>query len=447
MDPIAVRFIKLLGVLVVSGGLGAGLAQADQLTTTKNFVPAPNTPSYFLDESLPFGGRGEASSAASRRDAAAASVAPRSTESSLDRERRPAVQSPTGATRAEPRERRGAEQYAAPSRNKARTEAERDALRRWAEARRKAAQLPTPRKEMAGNKQGERDAKTRQNIAATRVAERPAALQPAAKPLAARGQQGVPKPPEPASPLPAKAEARPVAPETPPHRAGIGNSAPAHHATARDDWPYAESIFGAAAIPIALVVLGFLWQRRRPHAAALPGAATSSGFVREPAAADLNALLRGLEARIRRKLPRRIPFRLSLLPGLWPCHADEMAVAAAVIDLTGAAAADLSPDSSVVVGTRNFPIAADLAAEVPDAVPGDYVRLTLRENGRGLSETAFEQIFDPVATARPAIVRAGEVMRRLGGFIRVETAEGIGTAVHLYFRPVVARAPHNANSQ
>jgi hypothetical protein len=417
MDPIAVRFIKLLGVLVASGGLGAGLAQADQLTTTKNFVPAPNTPSYFLDENLPFGGRGEASSAASRRDAAAASVAPRSTESSLDRERRPAVQSPTGATRAEPRERRGAKQYAA------------------------------PRKEMAGNKQGERDAKTRQNIAAPRAAERPAALQPAAQPLAARGKQGVPKPPEPASPLPAKAEARPVAPETPPHRAGIGNSAPAHHATARDDWPYAESIFGAAAIPIALVVLGFLWQRRRPHAAALPGAATSSGFVREPAAADLNALLRGLEARIRRKLPRRIPFRLSLLPGLWPCHADEMAVAAAVIDLTGAAAADLSPDSSVVVGTRNFPIAADLAAEVPDAVPGDYVRLTLRENGRGLSETAFEQIFDPVATARPAIVRTGEVMRRLGGFIRVETAEGIGTAVHLYFRPVVARAPHNANSQ
>jgi hypothetical protein len=31
-------------------------------------------------------------------------------------------------------------------------------------------------------------------------------------------------------------------------------------------------------------------------------------------------------------------------------------------------------------------------------------------------------------------------MRRLGGFVRVETAEGLGTAVHLYFRPVVAAA-------
>ena len=33
---------------------------------------------------------------------------------------------------------------------------------------------------------------------------------------------------------------------------------------------------------------------------------------------------------------------------------------------------------------------------------------------------------------------AGELARRLGGFARVERAEGIGTAVHLYFRRAIA---------
>ena len=30
-------------------------------------------------------------------------------------------------------------------------------------------------------------------------------------------------------------------------------------------------------------------------------------------------------------------------------------------------------------------------------------------------------------------MRAAAVMERLGGFVRVESAEGVGTAIHLYF--------------
>jgi signal transduction histidine kinase len=64
--------------------------------------------------------------------------------------------------------------------------------------------------------------------------------------------------------------------------------------------------------------------------------------------------------------------------------------------------------------------------------------LTVRDNGSGLSEDRLDRIFDPAATARPAVAAAGELARRLGGFARVESAEGIGTAVHLYFRRVAA---------
>ena len=46
----------------------------------------------------------------------------------------------------------------------------------------------------------------------------------------------------------------------------------------------------------------------------------------------------------------------------------------------------------------------------------------------------LDRVFDPERTGDPAICTAAALARRLGGFARVESAEGIGTAVHLFFR-------------
>jgi len=57
----------------------------------------------------------------------------------------------------------------------------------------------------------------------------------------------------------------------------------------------------------------------------------------------------------------------------------------------------------------------------------------VRDSGPGLSDEALDRIFDPFATPRPAAAAAAAVMHGFGGFARVESAEGIGTAIHLYF--------------
>src|SRR5438034_1139764 len=76
---------------------------------------------------------------------------------------------------------------------------------------------------------------------------------------------------------------------------------------------------------------------------------------------------------------------------------------------------------------------AAAVADMPGLQLGAYVRVTIRDNGPGLNEAALDRVFDPVATPRPAAAAAAEAMRGVGGFARVESAEGIGTAVHLYF--------------
>ena len=156
-----------------------------------------------------------------------------------------------------------------------------------------------------------------------------------------------------------------------------------------------------------------------------------------PRPTDLNAMLTTIERSIRRGVPSSVKCRLSLVPKPWLCHADPDAIAAATLDLVAAAVADMPAGGDLIVGTRQYAIDEAKAAELAGSAPGDYVRLTVKDNGAGFSSEHLDQIFDPAASAKPAVSAAGELVRRLGGFARVESAEGIGTAVHLYFRRAI----------
>jgi ABC-type nitrate/sulfonate/bicarbonate transport system substrate-binding protein len=165
----------------------------------------------------------------------------------------------------------------------------------------------------------------------------------------------------------------------------------------------------------------------------------------KPPSTDLDAALTALGPQIREKLPAKIFYRLSLLPNSWLCHADAEAVSAVVLDLVAAALPGMPEEGELVVGTRQFSLdaaqAAELSQNAPEGMPGDYVRLTVRDSGPGLSPEKLASILDGQVSISPTIVAAGELARRMGGFARVESAEGVGTAVHLYFRRSASPPP------
>ena len=182
-------------------------------------------------------------------------------------------------------------------------------------------------------------------------------------------------------------------------------------------------------------------------AAPTPAAPTPAATKPEAGPADLNAVLTRLDRAMRHLAPRRAGFRTSLLPELWRCHAEPETVRRLMLDLVAAAAADLKGadlrgKGELVVGTRNFSFDAAAVADTPGARPGEFARVTVRDNGPGLSDEALDRVLDPAGTVRPAVPAAAQVLRALGGFVRVESAEGIGTAVHLYF----PRAPSSSES-
>jgi nitrogen-specific signal transduction histidine kinase len=147
-------------------------------------------------------------------------------------------------------------------------------------------------------------------------------------------------------------------------------------------------------------------------------------------------MLTRMERAIRQRLPRGVDYRASLLSGLWQCRTDPKTVSGLVLGLVAEAG---TGGGRLILGTRNAAFDEGSVADTPGAEIGEFVRVTVRDGGPGLSDEALEQILDPALTTRPGAAAAAETMRRLGGFIRVESAEGVGTAVHLYF-PRLAEA-------
>jgi signal transduction histidine kinase len=148
---------------------------------------------------------------------------------------------------------------------------------------------------------------------------------------------------------------------------------------------------------------------------------------------NLNAVLTPLQRGIRQRTRGKARCRFSLLPELWTCRVDGGTVGPIVLDLVTAAVAVVGTDGNLIVGTRNFAFDTATIGDYPGARIGEFARITVRDSGPGLTDAEFEQILDPGLSARPALAKAAAAAERLGGFVRVESAEGVGTAVHLYF--------------
>ncbi|MDM8540047.1 ATP-binding protein [Desulfococcaceae bacterium HSG9] len=80
---------------------------------------------------------------------------------------------------------------------------------------------------------------------------------------------------------------------------------------------------------------------------------------------------------------------------------------------------------------------------IPEAKPGSYARITIRDNGPGIVKDVIDNIFDPFFTTKPVGQGSGMGLAVVHGIIQghegavsVESEPGKGTAFHCYF-PVI----------
>ncbi len=153
---------------------------------------------------------------------------------------------------------------------------------------------------------------------------------------------------------------------------------------------------------------------------------------------------------VRSTLPAMIEIRSQFATDATLVAADTTQIHQVVVNLaTNAAHAIGSQDGVIEVVLDSLELTAQMPACGPDLRPGPYARLTVRDNGVGMTPEVMARIFDPFFTTKPLGQGTGlglsivhGIMLSCGGAVRVQSTVGSGTSFQLYFPAIVdAEAP------
>ena len=158
----------------------------------------------------------------------------------------------------------------------------------------------------------------------------------------------------------------------------------------------------------------------------------------EPKSVNLNRLVNGMEDLLRRTLGPGIALENVAAVGLWNVHADPSQLENALLNLCINARDAMPEGGTLVIETANRWIDAR-SAPGRDLPAGQYVSLTVSDNGVGMSAEVAARAFDPFFTTKPIGMGTGLGLsmiygfaKQSGGQVRIYSEVGQGTSVSIY---------------
>ena len=157
----------------------------------------------------------------------------------------------------------------------------------------------------------------------------------------------------------------------------------------------------------------------------------------DPKPTDVNRLAADMEDLLVRTVGPEITLTLSAAAGLWTIIVDPSQLENALLNLC-LNARDAMPDGGrITIETRNVRLDSRLADE--RALPaGDYVSLSVTDDGIGMPPDVVKRIFDPFFTTKPIGSGTGLGLSMIHGFahqsggqVRVHSRVGAGTTMRI----------------
>jgi PAS domain S-box-containing protein len=161
---------------------------------------------------------------------------------------------------------------------------------------------------------------------------------------------------------------------------------------------------------------------------------------------DLNEVVLDFERMIGRVLGEHIHFQMAGNTALWRVKADKGQLEQVLMNLA-VNARDAMPDGgTLTVETRNLTV-EDHSPERPQAQPGAYVMLAVRDTGVGMDAETQARIFEPFFTTKAAgrgtglgLATVYGIVKQIGGFVDVESEPGEGSTFRVCL-PAIAGVP------
>lgn len=154
----------------------------------------------------------------------------------------------------------------------------------------------------------------------------------------------------------------------------------------------------------------------------------------KPTALNLADVLPAAKQLIRHTAGARIALSVWVAPDVWPVLADPRQLEVALLNLV-ANARDAMPNGGLLaISARNL-----APEERPEALrPGDYVSVSVRDEGEGMPPEVLGRVTEPFFTTKPRGKGTGLGLAMVHGFaeqssgcLRIESAVGAGTTVEI----------------
>lgn len=158
----------------------------------------------------------------------------------------------------------------------------------------------------------------------------------------------------------------------------------------------------------------------------------------QPQQVHVSQLLDEMRNLLSGSLGSGVRLELQIEPDLWPVFADVGNLQTVLFNLAFNARDAMEGSSGrLIVRASNRTLDAVSAAACPHAEQGDYVLLSIIDDGAGMSSEVRAHAFEPYFTTRESASGLGLSMvygfvRQSGGFVVLESEELGGTTVHLY---------------
>jgi PAS domain S-box-containing protein len=170
-----------------------------------------------------------------------------------------------------------------------------------------------------------------------------------------------------------------------------------------------------------------------------------------PQRVDLNALVVETGRLLQRTLGTQIEIESMLGDNLWPVEVDRGQFENALVNLC-LNARDAMPDGGqLLIETANVMLGEPDSGRIADAVPGAYVRLSVRDTGSGIAPEALPHVFEPFFTTKEVGKGTGLGLSMVQGFIiqsrghiEIESEPGRGTTVTIYLPRAIQSAVGDA---
>ena len=164
------------------------------------------------------------------------------------------------------------------------------------------------------------------------------------------------------------------------------------------------------------------------------------------AAVNASRVIADMQHLLRDAIGRSVQIETSLGGSLWPVYADAKALEAMVLKLAENSRDAMAGAGMIAIETANQRI--DEARAAASGIPaGDYVCITVRDTGAGMSAETLRRAFDPYFSTKEhgpliglGLSHVHGLVRQLGGRVVIESAPGAGTMVSIFLPRLDAAA-------